>query len=163
MTDYPSFNAVQPARRKIPTRMPRWNEIAPMIFSGPPELNARVRRLKNAQDLEDIRKIARRRTPASVFDYVDGSAETETADRRNREAFRQIELLPRILRDVGSVDTSCDILGRKAALPLIFAPTGFTRMMQYEGEIAVGRVAERGRIPYARSTMGTTSPRGAGA
>ena len=63
-----------------------------------------------------------------------------------------------MLRDVSSVDLSTTILGRPAAMPLVFAPTGFTRLMHQEGEPAVTRVAGRLGIPYALSTLGTTSP-----
>jgi L-lactate dehydrogenase (cytochrome) len=89
---------------------------------------------------------------------VDGAAETETSLRRSREAFARIEFVPSVLRDVSRVDPSTTILGRPSALPLVFAPTGFTRLMNHEGEAAVGRVAGRLGIPYALSTLGTTSP-----
>ena len=56
------------------------------------------------------------------------------------------------------VDTSTTILGRPAAMPLVFAPTGFTRLMHHDGELAVARVAGELGIPYALSTLGTTSP-----
>jgi L-lactate dehydrogenase (cytochrome) len=68
-----------------------------------------------------------------------------------------VEFHPNVLRGVSDVDTSKEILGRRSALPFAFAPTGFTRMMQHEGERAVGRVAERNGIPMGLSTMGTTS------
>jgi L-lactate dehydrogenase (cytochrome) len=102
--------------------------------------------------------VARRHTPRAVFDYVDGAAESETSLRRSRDAFARIEFLPSVLRDVSNVDASTTILGRPAALPLVFAPTGFTRLMNHEGEPAVARVAGRLGIPYALSTLGTTSP-----
>jgi L-lactate dehydrogenase (cytochrome) len=93
-----------------------------------------------------------------VFDYVDGAAETETSIRRSREAYARVEFVPSVLRDVSTVQTSTTILGRPSALPLVFAPTGFTRLMNHEGEVAVARVAGRMGIPYALSTLGTTSP-----
>jgi L-lactate dehydrogenase (cytochrome) len=93
-----------------------------------------------------------------VFDYVDGAAETETSLRRSREAFARVEFVPSVLRDVSQVDTSTTILGRPSAFPFVFAPTGFTRLMNHEGEPAVARVAARLGIPYALSTLGTTSP-----
>jgi L-lactate dehydrogenase (cytochrome) len=68
-----------------------------------------------------------------------------------------VEFRPRVLQDVSGVDPSALLLGRRSALPLVFAPTGFTRMMHTEGELAVGRVARQAGIPYALSTMGTTS------
>ena len=104
--------------------------------------------------------MARRRAPRAVFDYTDGGAGEEVALRRSRQAFARVEFQARVLRDVSDVDPSTTILGRAAALPLVFAPTGFTRMMHTEGESAVARVATRVGIPYALSTMGTTSIEG---
>ena len=93
-----------------------------------------------------------------MFDYVDGAAESETSLRRSREAFARVEFVPTVLQDVSQVDTSTTILGRSSALPFVLAPTGFTRLMNHEGEPAVARVAGRLGIPYALSTLGTTSP-----
>jgi L-lactate dehydrogenase (cytochrome) len=101
--------------------------------------------------------LARRRAPRAVFDYTDGGAGAEIGLRRSRQAFGRVEFQPRVLHDVSDVDTSTTILARSSALPLVFAPTGFTRMMHTEGEPAVARVAARVGIPYALSTMGTTS------
>ena len=93
-----------------------------------------------------------------MFDYTDGAAESESSLRRCRDAFARVEFLPRVLRDVSTVDTTTTILGAPADLPMIFAPTGFTRMMHHQGEPAVARVAERSGVPYVLSTLGTTSP-----
>jgi L-lactate dehydrogenase (cytochrome) len=101
--------------------------------------------------------MARRRAPRAVFDYTDGGAGDELSLRRSRAAFASVEFQPRVLRDVSTIDTGTVLLGRPAALPLVFGPTGFTRMMHTEGEAAVARVAARTGIPYALSTMGTTS------
>lgn len=114
-------------------------------------------RLSRANTVADLRELARRRTPRSVFDYVDGAAEAEISLERAREAFRQVVFHPRVLRDVASVDLSRRLLGREAALPVVLGPTGFTRMMHHEGERAVARAAARAGVPYALSTMGTTS------
>jgi L-lactate dehydrogenase (cytochrome) len=95
--------------------------------------------------------------PRAVFDYTDGAAGSEISLRRSRAAFERVEFRPRVLRDVSSVDPSTVVLGERAALPLVFAPTGFTRLMHTDGEPAVARVAERVGIPVALSTMGTTS------
>ena len=102
--------------------------------------------------------MAKRRTPRAVFDYTDGGAGREVGLRRSRAAFDRVEFVPSVLRDVSSVDVSTTVLGRPAALPLVLAPTGFTRMMNHQGEPAVGRAAARAGVPYALSTMGTTSP-----
>jgi L-lactate dehydrogenase (cytochrome) len=121
------------------------------------QLRGTERRLARAASVQDLRLLARRRAPRAVFDYTDGAAGAEIGMRRAREAFGRVEFRPRVLRDVSAIDTSTTILGRPSALPLVFAPTGFTRMMHTEGEPAVGRVAQRVGIPYALSTMGTTS------
>jgi L-lactate dehydrogenase (cytochrome) len=120
--------------------------------------DATDRRLARAVTVGDLREVARRRVPRAVFDYVDGAAGAEIALRRTRAAFERVEFRPSVLRDVSSVDPSTTLLGRPSALPLAFAPTGFTRLMHTEGEVAVARVAERTGIPVALSTMGTTSP-----
>jgi L-lactate dehydrogenase (cytochrome) len=93
-----------------------------------------------------------------VFDYTDGAAESEASLARSREAYTRVEFVPTVLQDVSNVDTSTTILGRPSSLPLVFAPTGFTRLMHHDGEPAVARVAGRLKIPYALSTLGTTSP-----
>jgi len=120
-------------------------------------LSPTERRLATVASIPDLRLLARRRAPRAVFDYTDGAAGEEIGLRRSRQAYARVEFQPTVLQDVSSVDTSTTILGRPAALPLVFAPTGFTRMMHTDGEPAVARVASGIGIPYALSTMGTTS------
>ncbi|HZL03454.1 MAG TPA: alpha-hydroxy acid oxidase [Cellulomonas sp.] len=138
-------------------QIPKWSELRPLLRARPLELDGTRRRLDAALTIGDLRQVARRRTPRSVFDYTDGAAEAEISLRRARALFRNLELRPSVLHDVSNVDTTTQILGRPSALPFSLAPTGFTRMMHHEGERAVVRVAERRGIPYALSTMGTTS------
>src|SRR5262245_17852302 len=135
---------------------PKWSQLAPLLR---PRLgmNGTERRLARAASVRDLRVLARRRAPRAVFDYTDGAAGDEISLRRSRAAYSRVEFIPQVLRDVSSVDISTTILGRRSAAPLVFAPTGFTRMMHTEGETAVGRVAAGVGIPYALSTMGTTS------
>ena len=121
------------------------------------EFSSTKRRLQRAASIEDLRRIARRRLPGGVFDYIDGGAEDEVAMDRNTRAFRELEFVPRVLRDMGSVDTTGTILGREVPFPLILAPTGFTRIAHPPGELAVARAAERAGLPYSLSTMGTRS------
>jgi L-lactate dehydrogenase (cytochrome) len=128
-----------------------------LLRTRPLERDPVARRLARAHTIADLRAIARRRTPRAVFDYTDGGAEGEVSLRQATEVFGRVEFAPRILRDVSLVDTSTTILGQHCALPMVFAPTGFTRMMQHEGEAAVARVAERIGVPAALSTLGTTS------
>ena len=114
--------------------------------------------MAGAASVADLRPIARRHVPRAVFDYVDGGAEAELSLARAREAFGRVEFIPSVLRGVADVDPSTSILGAPASLPLVFAPTGFTRLMHHAGEPAVARAAARAGIPYALSTLGTTSP-----
>jgi L-lactate dehydrogenase (cytochrome) len=138
-------------------RRPRWSEIRELVQFEAPGFGDEARVARTAS-IPDLRRVAQRRTPRAVFDYTDGAAgQDETALLRARQAFARVELVPEVLRDVSEIDTSTTILGRPAALPLAFAPTGFTRVMGTEGEIAVGKVARRVGIPHALSTMGTTS------
>jgi L-lactate dehydrogenase (cytochrome) len=139
-------------------RLPRWSEFRPLLQVQPMTLDRTARRLRRAASVEDLRDQARRRVPRAVFDYTDGGAGREVSLRRSRAAFDRVEFLPTVLRDVSSVDVSTTVLGRPAALPLVMAPTGFTRMMNHQGEPAVARAAARAGVPYALSTMGTTSP-----
>ncbi|WP_277455339.1 alpha-hydroxy acid oxidase [Janibacter sp. DB-40] len=125
-----------------------------------PTLQRTRRQLERAHTIDDLRRIARRRTPRSAFDYVDGAAESEVSLTRARAAFGSIDFRPRVLRDVSEVDTSVRFLDVTSPIPLVLAPTGFTRMMHHEGERAVGRAALAAGVPYALSTMGTVSVEG---
>ena len=116
-----------------------------------------VRRLARAASVADLRSIARRRLPGGVFDYIDGGAEDEIALRRNADAFHRLEFRPRVLQGVGEVDASTTLLGRPLAFPLVLAPTGFTRIANPAGELAVARAADRAGIPYTLSTLATRS------
>lgn len=138
---------------------PRWSDLQPLLRPRPVSvsLDPTERRLASAASVSDLRLLAKRRAPRAVFDYTDGGAEAEISLDRSRAAFARVEFEPRVLRDVSSIDLSTTILGRRASMPLVFGPTGFTRMMHTEGESAVARVAQRAGIPYALSTMGTTS------
>jgi len=105
----------------------------------------------------DLRLIARRRLPRGVFDYIDGGAEDEISLVSNVAAFGRVGFRPRVLRDVAEVDTSSTLLGRPLPLPLVLAPTGFTRIADPAGELAVARSAGRAGIPYTLSTLATRS------
>ena len=141
----------------IRRQLPRWSDIEPLIGLEAPRLR-RSAKLAAAADIRDLRRLARRRAPRAVFDYVDGGAEHEVSLRRDRRAYRDVVLRPQVLRDVSAVDASRSILGRRSTAPIVLAPTGFTRMMHTAGEPAIARVAAEHGLPYALSTMGTTSP-----
>ncbi|MPZ52390.1 MAG: alpha-hydroxy-acid oxidizing protein [Acidimicrobiia bacterium] len=116
-----------------------------------------ARRLRKAANVADLRRIAKRRLPRGVFDYIDGGAEDEYALNRNSAVFRDAVFRPRVLRNVGKVDASTTILGKRVPFPLVLAPTGFTRIADSPGELAVARAAARAEIPYTLSTLGTRS------
>jgi L-lactate dehydrogenase (cytochrome) len=142
-----------PALRR---RIPKAADLAPLLQFRRPELGAGAR-LRRANTIWDLRSIAKRRTPTAPFDYTDGAAESEISLARARGAFRDLEFRPSVLRNVATVSTATEILGGVSALPFGIAPTGFTRMMQTEGEVAGARAAARAGIPFSLSTMGTSS------
>ncbi len=121
------------------------------------ELRPTQRRLRRGVSVADLRAIAKRRLPRGVFDYIDGGAEDERTLATNTEAYRRVAFRPRVLRDVGDVDTSSTLLGKPLPMPLVLAPTGFTRIADPAGELAVARAAARAGVPYTLSTLGTRS------
>ncbi|HEX3589290.1 MAG TPA: alpha-hydroxy acid oxidase [Pseudonocardiaceae bacterium] len=141
----------------VERQFPKAGEIFELLRFKKPELNARKRRLESALTIYDLRAIARRRTPKAAFDYTDGAAEGELSMRRSRQAFEDIEFHPSILRSSADVDMRCEIFGGPSALPFGIAPTGFTRLMQTEGETAGAGAAGAAGIPFSLSTLGTTS------
>ena len=140
--------------RKFPSLPYFWS----LIDWSIPSLNPYKGQLLQAQSVDDLANIARKRTPKVVFDYVEGGAIDETAYARSRAAYSRIEINSRVLRDVSKVDTSEKILGKVVDIPICFAPTGYTRLMHHVGEPAVANVASNKNLIYALSTMGTTSP-----
>lgn len=158
--DLPAAPAQRPAAPAVPAalkrRIPKYSDLAPLMQFKKPEFSKEAR-LKRASTIWELRDIAKRRTPQAPFDYTDGAAEEEITLRRAREAFLDIEFRPGILRNVSSIDLTTDILGKPSRLPVGIAPTGFTRMMQSEGEYAGSQAAEAAGIPYTLSTMGTAS------
>jgi L-lactate dehydrogenase (cytochrome) len=123
----------------------------------PIERDPVARRLAKAASVADLRRIARRRLPRGVFDYIDGGAEDERTLAANAAAFVRTGFRPRVLRDVGTVDPSTTLLGRPLPYPLVLAPTGFTRIADPAGELAVARAATRAQLPYTLSTLSTRS------
>ena len=142
---------------KVKRRIPSPKDLAQLLRFRKIILSPRKRRLTRALTIYDLRDIAKRRTPQAPFDYTDGGADTESSLTRARAAYEKLEFQPRILRDVKDVDLSVQMLGKKMSMPVGIAPTGFTRMMQTEGEYAGACAASDAGIPYTLSTMGTRS------
>ncbi len=128
-----------------------------VVRIGPVETDRIERRLARAASVEDLRRIAKRRLPGGVFDYIDGAAEDERTLAANQSAFATTTFRPRVLRGVADVVSETTILGRPLAYPLVLAPTGFTRIADPDGELAVARAAERAGLPYTLSTLSTRS------
>ena len=123
----------------------------------PFELDATRRRLSGCHDIGDLRASARRLIPRPVFDYVDGAADEELSMAANARAFRRWRFRPRAMANVTAVDTTTLVLDRTQPLPLVLAPTGYTRMMHPAGEIGAARSAQRHGLAYTLSTMATTT------
>jgi L-lactate dehydrogenase (cytochrome) len=143
----------QRQRRQVPSPA----QIFELLKFKKPNFDATDRRLQAALTIADLRLIAKRRTPKAAFDYTDGAAEQELSLARARQAFEDVEFSPSILRPAASVDTSSTILGGPSTFPFAIAPTGFTRLMQTQGELAGASAAGAAGIPFTLSTLGTTS------
>jgi len=115
-------------------------------------------KIARAITIDDLARIAKRKVPKVVFDYVEGSALDEVSYSRSRQVFNQVEFTAHTLRDVSKIDPTIEIFGKKVDLPILFSPTGYTRFMHHVGEPAVAAVAQENNLIYSLSTMGTTSP-----
>jgi L-lactate dehydrogenase (cytochrome) len=156
--DSPVVGEVRAASGSVTGRqLPRPSELSDLLRFRRPVLDPVERRLSRVLSIDDLRDVARTTTPRSVFDYVDGSADREVTARRNRQAFDDVVFVPDSLRSVTDPDPSTVLLGERIAMPLVFAPTGYTRMMHHHGEVAVARVARRHGVPYTLSTVGTST------
>ena len=143
-------------------QLPRWKSIKPLLGWGLPKSPFRDRKLNSVVNLAELRSLANRRVPKAVFDYVDGGANDELAYARSQEIYSRVEFKARVLRDVSVIDLKTKILDKESALPIIFAPTGYTRMMHYQGEVMVAKVCDENNLIYNLSTMGTTSSKEVG-
>ena len=138
-------------------QFPRWKNIKPLLGWSLPKFPLEDRKLKRVVNLQEMRLLARKRVPKAVFDYVDGGANDELSYQRSAETFSKVQFHARVLRDVSKIDLTTKIAGKESSLPIIFAPTGYTRMMNYEGEPMVAQICEENNLIYSLSTMGTTS------
>ncbi len=113
--------------------------------------------LEEALSIRDLRELARKRLPRTVFDFIDGGAEDELTLKDNRAAFERVRLVPRILTDVSAPNIATEIVGTPSAAPLVVAPMGSCMLAWPEADIAIARAAAAHGIPYTLSTMSTTS------
>jgi L-lactate dehydrogenase (cytochrome) len=108
-------------------------------------------------NIEDLRKLARRRLPRALFDFVDGGAQDEVTLRANPVDFQRLALLPRVLTDVSGRDQSVTVLGQNLEQPLILAPTGMPGMLWPHGALAAARAADQAGVGFCLSTMSTST------
>jgi L-lactate dehydrogenase (cytochrome) len=111
--------------------------------------------LRNCQNFHDFRRLAKRRLPRPIFDYIDGAAEDEMTHRRNTQAFETCDLVPNVLRGVENIDLSVTVLGQKLALPVYCSPTALQRLFHHQGERAVAAAAAKYGTMFGVSSLGT--------
>ena len=114
-------------------------------------------RLSDCHNVDDFRRLAKARLPWPVFDYIDGAADDELTKSRNTAAFAEVDLVPEVLAGVAEIDTSCTIMGRTSALPLMLSPTALQRIFHWQGERAVARAAEKFGVWFGISSLATVS------
>ena len=113
--------------------------------------------VKNCHNFHDFRKLAKKRLPSPIFNYIDGGADDEATLRQNTLSFEQVDLVPHVLRGVESVDMSVEVLGQKLDVPFYCSPTALQRLFHHQGERAVGAVAESFGTMFGVSSLGTVS------
>ena len=114
-------------------------------------------RLKDCYNTNDFRFLAKQRLPSPIFHYIDGAADDEITLKQNTRAFEKCDLIPNVLRGVKDIDTSVSLMGKKINLPLFFSPTALQRLFHYDGERAVGKVAEKFGTFFGISSLATVS------
>ena len=128
-----------------------------MVRFDTPQWNLTERALSRAANIDDLRRIAKRRLPGGIFDYYDGAALDELTLHRNSASFNDIEYRPHVLRDVSNIDLSVSLFGHNMAMPVMLSPTGFGRIAHSQGELAVARAARDAGLDYSLSTLATRS------
>jgi len=113
--------------------------------------------INSCHNIKDFRNLAKKRLPSPIFHYIDGAADDEITYRRNTEAFDQCDLVPNVLSGVKDIDMSTTVMGQKLDVPLYFAPTALQRLFHHDGEIAVGKAAEKFGTMFGISSLGTAS------
>ena len=114
-------------------------------------------KLKHCHNFQDFRKLAKKRLPSPVFNYIDGAADDEITYRRNTSSFDDVDLIPNVLAGVDKVDLSTTIFGKKIDMPLYLAPTAVQRLFHYDGERAVAKAAQKYGTMFGISSLSTVS------
>src|SRR5207244_4150316 len=114
-------------------------------------------RLRDCHNFHDFRRLAKRRLPGPIFDYIDGAADDENTHRRNTASFERCDLVPNVLQGVETVDLSVTVMGQKLAMPVYCSPTALQRLFHHQGERAVAAAAGKFGIMFGVSSLGTVS------
>ncbi|WP_181167874.1 alpha-hydroxy acid oxidase [Mesorhizobium sp. B2-4-19] len=114
-------------------------------------------RLRDCHNFSDFRRMAQRRLPGPIFDYIDGAADDEVTYRRNTESFETCDLVPNVLRGVSEIDMSVTVMGQKLAMPFYCSPTALQRLFHHQGERAVAKAAAKYGTMFGVSSLGTVS------
>ena len=113
--------------------------------------------LKDCHNVEDFKKLAKKKLPAPIFHYIDGGSDDEVTLKRNTESFNNCDLVPNVLNDVSNIDLSTTVFGQKIDFPLFLSPTAMHRLYHHQGERAAAKAAEKMGTMFSMSTMSTTS------
>ena len=113
--------------------------------------------INSCHNFKDFRNLAKSRLPSPIFHYIDGAADDEVTYRRNTEAYGQCDLVPNVLTGVENIDMSTTVMGQKLDLPIYCAPTALQRLFHPDGEIGVGKAAEKFGTMFGVSSLGTAS------
>ena len=114
-------------------------------------------RLKHCHNFHDFRKLAKRRLPSPIFNYIDGAADDEVTYRRNTESFETCDLVPNVLTGVEDIDMSVTVMGQKLDMPIYCSPTALQRLFHHDGERAVAAAAAKYSTMFGVSSLGTVS------
>jgi L-lactate dehydrogenase (cytochrome) len=113
--------------------------------------------IEKCYNTKDFRRLAKRRLPSPIFNYIDGAADDEVTYKRNTEAYEQCDLVPNVLAGVDTINMSTTVMGQNLDMPLYLAPTALQRLFHHDGELAVGRAAEKFGTMFGLSSLGTQS------
>ncbi|WP_297323676.1 alpha-hydroxy acid oxidase [uncultured Bartonella sp.] len=113
--------------------------------------------MRKILEINDLKKIAKRRVPKMFFDYADSGSWTESTYHANEEDFKKIKLRQRVLVDMTNRSLESQMIGQKVAMPVALSPTGLTGMQHANGEMLAAQAAEEFGVPFTLSTMSICS------
>ncbi len=112
-------------------------------------------KINDCNNVNDFRKLAKRKLPSPIFHYIDGAADDEITYQRNTEAYNDCFLVPRVLKSVKTIDQGIKLFGKKISLPFFLSPTALQRLFHHQGEFAVAKAAEKFNTFFGISSLST--------